>query len=115
LIFNCTSLTDRFVASLNTKLNSIITYFIVGALGAGLLRLAYITFVGQPTKKSKKRSVVNTSDTASASATGAGGYQEEWIPEHHLSKKGKKGAASGEELSGGETSGAEARKRRGRK
>jgi hypothetical protein len=54
-------------------------------------------------------------------ATGSGGYQEEWIPEHHL-RKGKKskqtGATSGtsaDEMSGADASGTEGRKRKGRK
>jgi hypothetical protein len=40
-------------------------------------------------------------------ATGAGGYQEEWIPEHHLRKpKSSRKIVS----SGGETSGTEEKK-----
>jgi hypothetical protein len=54
-------------------------------------------------------------------ATGASGYQEEWIPEHHLKKaKGKKAkveavASSGEEISGGESGGEVKRTRKGKK
>lgn len=52
--------------------------------------------------------------------TGAGGYQEEWIPEHHLKKTGKgkgKGViSSGEELSGSEVNSVmEGKKRKGKK
>jgi hypothetical protein len=93
------------------------TYAIVAGLLGGLLYLAYITFVPQP-KKTRAKKAPSTdavsSPVGTVTATGAGGYQEEWIPEHHLRKgKGKKqGAASGDDLSGAETSGAEGGKRR---
>ncbi|GJE85518.1 hypothetical protein PsYK624_015970 [Phanerochaete sordida] len=94
-----------------------ITYVIVlGSLG-GLGYFAYLTFVPQP----KKRKVPTPSaPVGTVTATGAGGYQEEWIPEHHLKKpkarRGKSGVAtSGDETSGPEASGAEGRKRKGRK
>ena len=54
-----------------------------------------------------------------ATATGAGGYNEEWIPEHHL-KKAKAGRkkdtvlSSGDET-GGEVSGTEGRRRKAKK
>lgn len=78
-------------------------------------------------KKSRARkppaaSTGDVSSPVSVTATGAGGYSEEWIPEHHLkkaAKKGKKseGATSADDLSGAETSGAEgkAQKKKGRK
>ena len=76
---------------------------------------SYLTFVPQP--KTKRSAPV--SDPVAVTATGAGGYQEEWIPEHHLKKtaRGKKTGvvSSGDELSGGETSGAESKKKKGRK
>ena len=70
-----------------------------------------------PKKKSKKAPVVST--PVAVTATGAGGYQEEWIPEHHL-KKGKSskrsgGVTSGDELSGAELSGTEGKRRKGKK
>ena len=76
---------------------------------------SYLTFVPQP-----KKSRAPVSEPVAVTATGAGGYQEEWIPEHHLKKtaKGKKAAgavSSGDELSGAETSGAEGKRRKGRK
>lgn len=82
--------------------------------------LAYTTFVPQP-KKSKAKKAAVSAPVGTVTATGAGGYQEEWIPEHHLRKgKGskKQGAlsgTSGDELSGAETSGAEGKRRKGRK
>ncbi|EMD34118.1 hypothetical protein CERSUDRAFT_86871 [Gelatoporia subvermispora B] len=95
------------------------TYLIVGALLSGLGYYAYLTFVPQP--KQRKRRVPQVSEPiGTVTATGAGGYQEEWIPEHHLKKsktrKSKSGAAtSGEETSGTELSGTEGRRRKGRK
>lgn len=95
----------------------LITYLIIaGAFGA-VIYAAYLSFVPQP--KKSKRKVAAPSDVSTpvtVTATGAGGYQEEWIPEHHL-KKSKKGGAitSDGETSGGEASGKEGRKRKGKK
>ncbi|OCH95447.1 hypothetical protein OBBRIDRAFT_788333 [Obba rivulosa] len=95
------------------------TYLIVGALLGGLGYYAYLTFVPQP--KQRKRRVPQISEpVGTVTASGAGGYQEEWIPEHHLKKsktrKAKSGVAtSGDETSGAELSGPEGRKRKGRK
>lgn len=101
---------------------SLSTYAIVAAIFGGLAYLAYTTFVPQPKKPRVKTSTESISSPISATATGAGGYQEEWIPEHHLrkAKSGKKqggatSGTSGDELSGVETSGTEAKKRKGRK
>ncbi|KAF8802534.1 hypothetical protein BYT27DRAFT_7173045 [Phlegmacium glaucopus] len=100
------------------------TYAIVAAFLGGLCYLAYSTFAPQSKKsRSKKAPAVSVSSSVSAvTATGAGGYQEEWIPEHHLrkSKSSKKqaGAASGtsgDELSPTETSGTEGKRRKGKK
>ena len=96
------------------------TYLIVAGLLGGGAYYAYLAYAPQP-KKQRKR--VNAAPEVSApvgtvTATGAGGYQEEWIPEHHLKKgKGKKAGVlnSGDELSGGEISGTEGRKRKGRR
>jgi hypothetical protein len=90
----------------------------------GLCYLAYSTFVPQIKKsRSKKTQAVSVSSpVGAATATGAGGYQEEWIPEHHLrkSKSSKKQAVaasgtSGDELSPAETSGTEGKRRKGKK
>jgi len=102
-------------------LKLITTYLMVTAIFGGLLYIAYLNFVPQSKKSRSKRSVSSTTSTpvASTTATSAGGYQEEWIPEHHLkkSKSGKKASGfasgtSGDEL---EASGAEGRKRKGKK
>ncbi|KAI0077889.1 hypothetical protein K474DRAFT_1661119 [Panus rudis PR-1116 ss-1] len=94
-----------------------ITYLIVLGLFGGLGYYVYITFVPQP-KKRKTPAV--SAPVGTVTATGAGGYQEEWIPEHHLKKpkarRTKSGAAtSGDETSGAELSGTEGRKRKGKK
>ena len=88
------------------------TYAIVLALfGAGGY-FAYLQFAPQP----KKRKAPVVSAPVTVTATGAGGYQEEWIPEHHLKKtKTRKGDATGDETSGTELSGTEGRKRKGKK
>ena len=67
---------------------SISTYLIVAGILGGLGYYAYLTFVPQP-KKRKTPTV--SAPVSNVTATGAGGYQEEWIPEHHLKKpKAKK-------------------------
>ena len=88
------------------------TYAIVLALfGAGGY-FAYLQLAPQP----KKRKAPVVSAPVTVTATGAGGYQEEWIPEHHLKKtKARKGDATGDETSGTELSGTEGRKRKGKK
>lgn len=94
-----------------------ITYLIVFGILGGAGYFAYLSFVPQP----KKRKVPTPSaPIGTVTATGAGGYQEEWIPEHHLKKpktrKTKSGAAtSGDETSGPEASGTEGRKRKAKK
>jgi len=102
-------------------LELISTYLIVAGLLGGGAYYAYLTYAPQP-KKQRKRVNAAPSEVSSpvgtVTATGAGGYQEEWIPDHHLKKgKGKKASAlsSGDEFSGAETSGTEGRKRKGRK
>jgi len=92
------------------------SYGMVLAILGGLGYVAYISFVPQP--KQKKTAPVSAPETT-ATATGAGGYQEEWIPEHHLrkSKARKVGGAvsSGDEQSGPsgtDASGAEGKGRR---
>ncbi|KAI0058773.1 hypothetical protein BV25DRAFT_1829769 [Artomyces pyxidatus] len=92
------------------------TYAILIGLISVLGYFSYITFVPQPKKSVKKPAV--SAPVGPVTATGAGGYQEEWIPEHHLRKgKGKKTGvvSSADETSGAETSGAEGKRRKGRK
>ncbi|PCH42310.1 hypothetical protein WOLCODRAFT_137837 [Wolfiporia cocos MD-104 SS10] len=100
-------------------LKTLSTYLIVTLLLGGLGYYAYLTFVPQPKQKTRPAPVVSA-PVGTVTATGAGGYQEEWIPEHHLkkskSRKAQSGAApSGDETSGTELSGTEGKKRKGRK
>ncbi|KAF7985686.1 hypothetical protein HWV62_2246 [Athelia sp. TMB] len=80
------------------------TYAIVTALLGGLAYLAYATFFPQA-KKPRKAAV--SAPVGTVTATAAGGYQEEWIPEHHIKKsktggKKKSGVAtSGDEMTSG--------------
>ncbi|THH11017.1 hypothetical protein EW145_g929 [Phellinidium pouzarii] len=102
----------------------ITTYLLTAAFLGGLGYYAFITFVPKP-KKSRKPVTSSggkngiSSPVGPVTATGAGGYEEEWIPEHHLKVRADKKKAgvvsSGDELSGGETSGTEGKRRRGRK
>jgi hypothetical protein len=94
---------------------------VVAGIFGGLSYFAYLSFAPQPKKRTKKAAPVVSAPVGTVTATGAGGYQEEWIPEHHL-RKGKKtkqpgatSGTSGDELSGAEVSGAEGKKRKGRK
>jgi len=116
------TIVDPAFSILDFKLLS--TYAIVAAFFAGLCYLAYSTYFPQAKKsRSKKTPAVSVSSpTGPVTATGAGGYQEEWIPEHHLRKpkSSKKQAAaasgtSGDELSPAETSGTEGKRRKGKK
>lgn len=95
-----------FVASrANALFISISTYLIVAAFFGGLTYVAYLSFVPQP-KKTRKSAV--SAPVGPVTATAAGGYQEEWIPDHHLkkTKRSKKNgfASSADELSGVESS-----------
>ena len=101
--------------------DSITTYLMVTAIFGGLLYIAYLNFVPQSKKSRSKRAAPSATSTsvASTTATSAGGYEEEWIPEHHLrkTKSGKKASGfasgtSGDEL---EASVTEGRKRKGKK
>jgi hypothetical protein len=96
------------------------TYAIVAALLGGLIYYAYDTFVPHAKKPRAKKtpSVTVSAPVGTVTATGAGGYQEEWIPEHHLRKpkpSKKQSGTSGDELSAAETSGVEGKRRKGRK
>ncbi|KIJ66680.1 hypothetical protein HYDPIDRAFT_108587 [Hydnomerulius pinastri MD-312] len=92
------------------------TYLIVLALLGGASYYAYLSYL--PTTKSKKPRRTRPEVSApvgTVTASGAGGYQEEWIPETHLKKgKGKK-AAPISSASEAETSGTEGKKRKGKK
>jgi len=95
------------------------TYAMVLALLGGLGFITYRTFAPQAKKpRGKKATTAAVSAPVTVTATGAGGYQEEWIPEHHLRKtKGAKKTtvASGDDVSGAETSGTEGKRRKGKR
>jgi len=85
------------------------------AILGGLGYVTYLSFV--PQSKHKKTAPIPAPEST-VTATGAGGYQEEWIPEHHLrkTKARKAGGAlsSGDEQSGPsgtEASGTEGKRR----
>ena len=92
------------------------TYLIVIGIIGGSAYLAFLSYW----PKSKKPKVAAPSEVSAPTviaATSSGGYEEEWIPEHHLKKPKKSGAVTSDaETSGGEASGKEGpRRRKGRK
>lgn len=95
---------------------SLSTYLIVAGVLGGLGYYTYLTLAPQP-KKRKARPEVSA-PVGTVTATGAGGYEEEWIPEHHLKKarraKATSVTTSGDEASGVE-SGTEGRRRKAKK
>jgi hypothetical protein len=99
----------RAYPNVTGRLASALIFFgILGALGYG----AYAA-LAPPPKRVKKEVV---SEPVAVTATGAGGYQEEWIPDGHIPKprarRGKSGVTSGDEVASGAESGAEKRKTR---
>ncbi|KAJ3483394.1 hypothetical protein NLI96_g6345 [Meripilus lineatus] len=93
-----------------------ITYLIVIGFFGGLGYFAYLTYLPQPKKRTKVPATPTTPVVGTTTATSTGGYEEEWIPEHHLKKpKQRKGRASGALTSGDETSGTELSGPEGRK
>jgi hypothetical protein len=105
---------------LNFPSSSISTYLIVAAFLGGASYFLYLTYFPAAKPKKAKRVRPDASapvSTVTVTASGAR-YEEEWIPEHHLKKpKARKPTtvSSGEEVSGGETSGTEGRRRKGKK
>jgi hypothetical protein len=102
----------------SSRAPSLSTYAMVLAILGGLGYIAYLSFVPQP--KHKKTAPTPASEST-VTATGAGGYQGEWIPEHHLRKaKARKvggAVSSGDEQSGpsgAEASGTEGKRRSNR-
>jgi len=92
------------------------TYLIIfGILGGG----AYLTFLSYAPKPKKPRAAAPSEIGAAVpvAATSSGGYDEDWIPEHHLKKTKKSGVVTSDaETSGGDVSGKDGpRRRKGRK
>ncbi|KAF7318052.1 hypothetical protein HMN09_00312900 [Mycena chlorophos] len=102
----------------------ITTYLMTAALLGGLGYVGYLQFGPKP-RKTKKRVAAPADVSApvgSVTATGAGGYQEEWIPEHHMrkpktgrKKSGAGGLTSGDDMSASELSESAGKKSKGRK
>lgn len=66
------------------------TYLIVFAVLAGASYTAYNAYIPSQ-KPRRKRPTEVSAPVGTVTASGSSGYQEEWIPEHHLKKtKGKK-------------------------
>jgi hypothetical protein len=93
-----------------------------GLLG-GLSYLAYLTYIPQTkATRTKPKTSEISAPVGTVTATGAGGFEESWIPEHHFKKpkavnRKKSGAnagavSSGDELSNTETSGTEGSKKK---
>jgi len=95
-------------------LKLMITYLIVSAILGGIIYAAYVTFIPQPKKPRRKQAAPSDATASTATATGIG-YQEEWIPEHHLKKSKKVVLSSDEETSAADVSGKEGRKRKGKR
>ncbi|KAG1773532.1 hypothetical protein EDD22DRAFT_767304, partial [Suillus occidentalis] len=91
------------------------TYLIVFAALAGASYTAYNAYI--PSQKPKrKRPTEVSAPVGTVTASGSSGYQEEWIPEHHLKKtKGKKTKSDNavvSEESSGEANGTEGKRTR---
>ncbi|KAJ7477252.1 hypothetical protein B0H11DRAFT_1864971, partial [Mycena galericulata] len=82
------------------------TYLVTAALLSGLVYVAYKAFAPKRSSRPRKKPAPSavSAPVGAVTATGAGGYQEEWIPEHHMRKpkavRKKSGAlTSGDEFS----------------
>ncbi|KAJ7896050.1 hypothetical protein B0H14DRAFT_2680191 [Mycena olivaceomarginata] len=83
----------------------ITTYIITLGLLGGLIYVAYNAFAPKATRPKRKPATSSVSAPVGAvTATGAGGYQEEWIPEHHIRKAKTPRKKSGTLTSGDEFS-----------
>jgi len=93
-----------------------ITYLIVFGIIGGAGYFAFLSFFPK-SKKPKVAAPSSVSAPTAIAATNSSGYEEEWIPEHHLKKTKKSGVVTSDaETSGGEVSGKEGpRRRKGRK
>ncbi|KAJ6516433.1 hypothetical protein C8R45DRAFT_960137 [Mycena sanguinolenta] len=79
------------------------TYIVATALLGGLIFVAYRAFAPKRSTRPKRKPAVSA-PVGTVTATGAGGYQEEWIPEHHIRKAKTPRQKSGTLTSGDEFS-----------
>ncbi|KAG2366107.1 hypothetical protein BDR07DRAFT_1396926 [Suillus spraguei] len=78
------TISPRFGAHL-PFVNSLSTYLMVFAALGGVSYAAYNAYI--PSQKPKrKRTAKVSAPVGTVTASGSSGYQEEWIPEHHLKK-----------------------------
>jgi len=92
------------------------TYLIVIGIIGGASYFTFLSFFPK-SKKPKVAAPPEVRAPEAIAATSSGGYEEEWIPAHHLKKAKKSGIITSDaETSGGDTSGREGpRRRKGRK
>jgi len=93
------------------------TYFTLLITAGAFAYFTYLNLVPPPKKVRKTKTEAVSEPVGTVTATGAGGYQEEWIPEHHIRKVNKSSknagvATSGDELGGSEKSGVEGLKKK---
>jgi len=82
------------------------TYIMTTALLGGLIYVAYMAFAPKRSSRPKRKPAPSavSAPVGTVTATGAGGYQEEWIPEHHIRKAKTPRKKSGTLTSGDEFS-----------
>jgi len=82
------------------------TYIMTIALLGGLVYASYKTFGPKRSSRPKRKTAPSavSAPVGAVTATGAGGYQEEWIPEHHIRKAKTPRQKSGTLTSGDEFS-----------
>jgi len=82
------------------------TYLVTAALLSGLIYVAYQAFAPKRSSRPKRKPAPSavSAPVGAVTATGAGGYQEEWIPEHHMRKPKTPRKKSGTLTSGDEFS-----------
>ncbi|KAJ6543949.1 hypothetical protein B0H19DRAFT_1169109 [Mycena capillaripes] len=82
------------------------TYIMTAAILGGLVYVSYMAFAPKRSTRPKKKPVPSavSAPVGAVTATGAGGYQEEWIPEHHMRKPKASRQKSGTLTSGDEFS-----------